>query len=65
MEIKFITGQIFLWYLNPENSLVFKVGDTVLVPFVGSGSECVAAVSEGRGFVGFELNSLDLFSSIS
>lgn len=32
-------------------------GDTVLVPFVGSGSECVAAVLEGRGYLGFELNS--------
>jgi len=32
------------------------VGDTILIPFVGSGSECVAAVTEGRGFVGFELN---------
>jgi site-specific DNA-methyltransferase (adenine-specific)/adenine-specific DNA-methyltransferase len=31
-------------------------GDTLLVPFVGSGSECVAALLEGRGFVGFELN---------
>lgn len=31
-------------------------GDVVLVPFVGSGSECVAAVMEGRRFVGFELN---------
>lgn len=31
-------------------------GDTVLVPFVGSGSECVASVLEGRGFLGFELN---------
>ena len=31
-------------------------GDTVLVPFVGSGTECVAAVMEGRGYVGFELN---------
>ena len=31
-------------------------GDAVLVPFVGSGTECVAAVSEGRGYVGFELN---------
>lgn len=31
-------------------------GDTVLVPFAGSGSECVAAVMEGRGYVGFELN---------
>lgn len=32
-------------------------GDTVLVPFVGSGSECVAAVMEGRKFIGFELNN--------
>ena len=31
-------------------------GDIVLVPFVGSGSECVAAAMEGRGHVGFELN---------
>jgi site-specific DNA-methyltransferase (adenine-specific) len=31
-------------------------GDAVLVPFVGSGSECVAAVLEGRSFLGFELN---------
>lgn len=31
-------------------------GDAVLVPFAGSGSECVAAVLEGRSFIGFELN---------
>jgi site-specific DNA-methyltransferase (adenine-specific) len=31
-------------------------GDLVLVPFAGSGSECVAAALEGRRFVGFELN---------
>ena len=31
-------------------------GDAVLVPFVGSGTECVAARMEGRGYVGFELN---------
>ena len=31
-------------------------GDTVLVPFVGSGTECVAAAMEGRGHIGFELN---------
>jgi len=31
-------------------------GDTVLVPFTGSGSECVAALAEGRGYLGFELN---------
>jgi site-specific DNA-methyltransferase (adenine-specific) len=32
------------------------VGDTILVPFVGSGSECVAAMREGRGYIGFDLN---------
>jgi site-specific DNA-methyltransferase (adenine-specific)/adenine-specific DNA-methyltransferase len=31
-------------------------GDLVLVPFVGSGSECVAAAREGRTYIGFELN---------
>jgi len=31
-------------------------GDTILIPFVGSGSECVAAEEEGRGYVGFEIN---------
>ena len=30
--------------------------DTVLVPFAGSGTECVAAVMEGRKYLGFELN---------
>lgn len=33
------------------------LGDTVLVPFVGSGTECVAAAAEGRGYIGFELNA--------
>ena len=31
-------------------------GDTVLVPFAGSGTECVAAVTEERGYLGFEIN---------
>ena len=31
-------------------------GDTILVPFAGSGTECVASVQEGRGFLGFDLN---------
>ncbi len=31
-------------------------GDLVLVPFAGSGSECVAAVMEGRKYLGFDLN---------
>lgn len=32
-------------------------GDLVVVPFVGSGSECVAALEAGRRFVGSEINS--------
>lgn len=31
-------------------------GDMVVVPFVGSGSECVAALESGRRFVGAEIN---------
>jgi site-specific DNA-methyltransferase (adenine-specific) len=31
-------------------------GDLVVVPFVGSGSECVAAIETGRHFVGAEIN---------
>ncbi len=32
------------------------VDDLIVVPFVGSGSECVAAVEVGRHFVGAEIN---------
>ena len=32
-------------------------GDTVLIPFAGSGSECVAANLNQRDFIGFELNA--------
>jgi DNA modification methylase len=31
-------------------------GDLVVVPFVGSGSECVAAIESGRAFIGAEIN---------
>lgn len=33
-------------------------GELVVVPFVGSGSECVAALGSGRRFVGTEINPL-------
>jgi len=32
-------------------------GELVVVPFVGSGSECVAALQAGRRFVGVDINS--------
>ncbi len=32
-------------------------GDLVLVPFAGSGTECVAACCENRRYLGFELNA--------
>ncbi len=31
--------------------------DLILVPFAGSGSECLSAMSNNRSFIGFELNS--------
>ena len=33
-----------------------NLGDLVLVPFAGSGSECVAAKASGRHYLGFEIN---------
>lgn len=32
-------------------------GDTVLIPFCGSGSECVSALKNKRNFISFELNN--------
>jgi site-specific DNA-methyltransferase (adenine-specific) len=43
-----ISSRIVEHFSNP--------GDLVLVPFAGSGSECVAAMRSGRHFIGFELN---------
>lgn len=43
-----LSSRIVEHFSNPD--------DTVLVPFVGSGSECVAAKRAGRGYVGFDLN---------
>ena len=31
-------------------------GDTVLDPFIGSGTTAIAAIREKRNFIGFELN---------
>lgn len=33
-----------------------KAGDTVLTPFAGAGSECVAAKMTGRNYIGFEVD---------
>jgi len=44
-----ISQRIVAHFSNP--------GDLVLVPFAGSGSECLAAAMTGRRFVGFELNA--------
>jgi len=43
-----LTDRIVTHYSNP--------GERVLVPFVGSGTECVSALLHGREFVGAELN---------
>lgn len=43
-----ISQRIVAHFSNP--------GDVVLVPFAGSGSECLAAAMTGRHFVGYELN---------
>ena len=32
-----------------------KSGDTILTPFAGAGSECVAAKVTGRNYIGFEV----------
>lgn len=32
-------------------------GDIIVVPFAGSGTECLSAVQNGRRYIGFELNS--------
>ena len=33
-----------------------NINDLVVIPFAGSGSECLAALMENRHFLGFELN---------
>lgn len=34
--------------------LLTRPGETVLDPFAGSGTTCLAAAAEGRGYVGIE-----------
>lgn len=43
-----LCDKIIVHFSNP--------GDIVLVPFAGSGSECVSAFRNARHFIGFELN---------
>ena len=46
------------WKTHPTYSKASKNGDDTLlvVPFAGSGSECVAAKKENINFIGFEIN---------
>ena len=52
-----LSRRLIKFFSNPD--------DVVLVPFAGSGSECVAARLENRRFIGFELNPtyIDLANS--
>jgi len=43
-----ISTRIIRHFSNPN--------ELIIVPFAGSGSECLAAAQNGRQFVGFELN---------
>jgi DNA modification methylase len=43
-----LTNRLVTYFSNP--------GDLVLVPFVGSGTECVSAMINGRDYLGAELN---------
>lgn len=43
-----ISSRIVEHFSNPD--------DLVVIPFAGSGSECVASLMAGRKFIGFELN---------
>lgn len=63
-----ISSRIVQHFSNP--------GELILIPFAGSGSECVATKAAGRNFLGFELNpdyiaiaqsrlSTTIFNSIS
>lgn len=33
-----------------------NIGDTILIPFAGSGTECAMAIKENRNFIGYEID---------
>ena len=42
--------------MEPRYSNQKLIPDLILVPFVGSGTECLSAQNNKRNFIGFELN---------
>ena len=58
-----VRGNVIRFYLSPsarcDKTISFCVqyeDDLILIPFAGSGTECLSAKNNKRNFIGFELN---------
>ena len=54
--VAFMTLGLQKMYLKKHIVKSSLQGDTVLDPFMGSGTTAIAAIREKRNFIGFELN---------